>query len=102
MNDNFKIRMVENDIDTHGRWLIHIGNIDKWHKTFYHLKNINQFNSNNPPKDVLGLFEVDKTHSCSIYQHDVIRCLTISEYITLGCGLKALNRRNNKKQDKLI
>jgi hypothetical protein len=37
-----------------------------------------------------------------MYQHDIIRPLTISEYITLGAGIKALNRRYNKKQDKLI
>jgi hypothetical protein len=92
--------MVENNIDTHGRWYIHADNIDEIDRNFYHLKNVTQLDKTE--LDTLGLFKVDKSHSARMYQHDIIRPLTISEYITLGAGIRALNRRYNKKQDKLI
>ncbi len=92
--------MVENNIDTHGRWYIHADNIDEINRYFYHLKNVTQLDKTE--LDTLGLFKVDKSHSARMYYHDIIRPLTISEYITLGAGIRALNRRYNKKQDKLI
>ena len=94
--------MVENNIDTHGRWYIHADNIDKINRNFYHLKNVIQVDKTRLGLDTLGLFKVDKSHSCSIYPHDIIRQLTVNEYITLGIGIRALNRRYNKKKDKLI
>ena len=92
--------MVENNIDTHGRWYIHADNIDWIDRNFHHLKNVTQLEKTE--LDTLGLFKVDKSHSARMYEHDTIRPLTISEYITLGAGIRALNRRYNKKQDKLI
>jgi hypothetical protein len=91
--------MVENNIDTNGRWYVHADNIDWIGRNFYHLKNITQFDGRE--YDNLNLFEIDKSHSCRIYEHDTIRPLTISEYITLGVGLRTLNRRYNKKKDLL-
>jgi hypothetical protein len=95
MTGNFKILMVENNIDTHGRWYVHADNINGIDRIFYHLKSVTQL-------DILGLFKVDKSRSARMYKYDIIRPLTISEYITLGTRIKALNRRYNKKQDKLI
>lgn len=92
--------MVENNIDTYGRWYIHADNIDWIGRNFYHLKNLTQLDKTQ--LDTLGLFKVDKSRSARMYKHDIIRPLTISEYITLGTRIKALNRRYNKKQDKLI
>ena len=92
--------MVENNIDTHGRWYVHADNIDEIDRNFYHLKNITQLDKTE--LDTLGLFKIDKSRLGRMYQHDIIRPLTISEYITLGVGIRALNRRYNKKQDKLI
>ena len=100
MTGNFKILMVENNIDAHGRWYVHADNIDEIHRNFYHLKNVTQLHKTK--LDTLGLFKVDKTHYERMCQHDIIRPLTISEYITLGARIRALNRRYNKKQDKLI
>lgn len=94
--------MVENNIDTHGRWYVHADNIDEIDRNFHHLKNVTQLEKTEVEIDSLGLFKIDKSHSARMYQHDIIRQLTISEYITLGIGIRALNRRYNKKQDKLI
>lgn len=108
MTGNFKIRAVENHVDTHGTWLIHEDNIEinETHKRFHHLKSINRFISPRPSEAIsdIRLFShtQDSTTACSVYEHDIIRKLTVREYLILSNCLKTFKRKYNKKKDILI
>jgi len=102
MTGNFKLRTVENDIDTQGNWIVHEKNIDWRKKIFYHLKNYNRLTKGEPLVTDLSFFDDGKYGYCPIYEHDIIRKLNIEEYFILEYFLKKLGRRYNKKTDKLI
>lgn len=102
MTGNFKLRTVENNIETQGKWIVREDNIDWEKKKFYHLKNYNMLTKGKPLVENLSFFKDESFDSCSIYEHDIIRKLNIEEYFTLEYFLRRLGRRYNKKQDKLI
>lgn len=108
MTGNFKIRAVENHVDTHGIWLIHEDNIEinENYKRFHHLKSINRFISLRPSEIIsnMRLFShiQDSSTACNIYEHDIIRKLTVEEYLILSNCLKTYKRKYNKKKDILI
>jgi len=108
MTGNFKIRAVENHVDTHGTWFIHEDNIEinKTHKRFHHLNSINRFISLLPSETIssMRLFShiQDSTTAYDIYEHDIIRKLTVEEYLILSNFLRRCKRKYNKKKDILI
>lgn len=102
MTGNFKLRTVENNIDTQGKWIVHEENIDMGKKRFYDMKNYNRLTENEPSVENLSFFMDESFNPCSIYEHDIIRKLNIEEYFILESFLRRLGRRYNKKQDKLI
>lgn len=102
MTGNFKLRTVENNIDTYGKWIVHEKNIDREKKRFYHMKNYSMLTEGEPLVENLSFFKDKSYCHCSIYEHDIIRKLNIEEYFILECFLRRLGRRYNKKQDKLI
>lgn len=103
MTGNFKLRTVENNIDTYGKWIVREDNIDREKKRLYHMMNYNRLTQDEPLVESLSFF-MDKSfnHYCSIYEHDIIRKLNIEEYFILEYFLRRLGRRYNKKQNKLI
>lgn len=102
MTGNFKLRTVENNIDTYGKWIVHEKNIDRGKKRFYHMKNYNRLTEDEPLVENLSFLKDKSYDHCSIYEHDIIRKLNIEEYFILEYFLRRLGRRYNKKQDKLI
>ena len=102
MTGNFKLRTVENSIDTHGKWIVREDNIDREKKRFYHMRNYNNLTEDEPSVANLSFFKDESFDHCSIYEHDIIRKLNIEEYFILEYFLRRLGRRYNKKQDKLI
>jgi hypothetical protein len=102
MTGNFKLRTVENDIDTHGKWIVHEKNIDRRKKKFYNMKDYNRLTEDKPLVENLSFFGGRGYSYCPMYEHDIIRKLNIEEYFILEHFLRRLGRRYNKKQDKLI
>ena len=102
MTGNFKLRTVENNIDTHGKWIVREDNIDREKKIFYHMRNYNSLTKDEPLVGDLSFFKDERCGNCYIYEHDIIRKLNIEEYFILEYFLRKLGRRYNKKQDKLI
>lgn len=102
MTGNFKLRTVENNIDTQGKWIVHEKNIDREKKRFYHMKNYNRLAKDKPLVENLSFFKDESYDYCGFYEHDIIRPLNIEEYFILEYFLRRLGRRYNKKQDKLI